>query len=126
VALNSRMKGKVGELEAAMALRQLFNFTTRRSQQHSGCADSADLQVDQTPTLWWEIKRVERLNIANTMTKAVEQSGDRTPVVMHRPNRFKDGWMITIKLSDLPALMQAFQDSQTNGKIATKELAEDA
>lgn len=109
MAINSRMKGKVGELEAAHALRQLFGFTTKRSQQHCGSTDSADLQVEETGSLWWEVKRCERLNIAKAMLKAVEQSGSKTPLVMHRPNRFKEGWMVTIRLSDIPQLIEAFK-----------------
>jgi hypothetical protein len=110
LALNSRRKGKVGELEAAQFLRETFGWTTRRSQQHSGTADSADLRVSQTPDLWWEIKRVERLNVPKTMKIAVAQSGRRTPVLMHRPSRSE--WLLTIRVIDLPVLVHAFETAQ--------------
>lgn len=110
MALNSRRKGKTGELEAAQYLRELFGWTTRRSVQHSGTADSADLRVEQTPSLWWEVKRVERLNVPKTMRVAAGQCGRRTPVLMHRPSR--SDWLITIRLSDLPSLVHAYQIAQ--------------
>lgn len=111
MALNSRRKGKVGELEAAQFLREVFGWTTRRSQQHSGTADSADLRVEQTPQLWWEVKRVERLNVPRTMRVAVAQAGRRTPVLMHRPSRSE--WLLTIRVIDLPVLVHAFETAQT-------------
>ncbi len=107
MALNSRRKGKTGELEAAQCLREIFGWTTARSVQHCGTADSADLRVDQTPGLWWEIKRVERLNVPKTMRTAAAQCGRRTPVLMHRPSRSE--WLITLRLTDLPALCHAYQ-----------------
>lgn len=116
MALNSRRKGKVGELEAAQFLRELFGWTTRRSQQHSGTADSADLRVEQTPGLWWEVKRVERLNVPKTMRVAASQCGRRTPVLMHRPSR--SDWLITIRLTDLPSLVHAYQIAQVESLAA--------
>jgi hypothetical protein len=120
MALNSRRKGKVGELEAADILRTLFGWTTRRSQQHAGTADSADLRVEQTPGLWWEVKRVERLNVPKTMRVAAAQCGRRTPVLMHRPSR--SDWLITIRLTDLPSLVHAFQVAQTES-VATQGIS---
>lgn len=113
MAVNSRRKGKVGELEAAQFLREVFGWTTRRTQQFAANAnaDSADLRVEQTPQLWWEVKRVERLNVPKTMRVAVAQSGRRTPVIMHRPSRSE--WLLTIRVIDLPILVHAFETAQT-------------
>lgn len=111
MALNSRRKGKVGELEAAQFLRETFGWTTKRSQQHAGTSDSADLRVEQTPHLWWEVKRNERLNVPKTVRIAVAQAGRRTAVVMHRPSRSE--WLITIRAIDLPVLCHAFETAQT-------------
>lgn len=118
MALNSRRKGKTGELEAAQFLRELFGWTTRRTQQFAANAnaDSADLRVEQTPGLWWEVKRVERLNVPKTMRVAASQCGRRTPVLMHRPSR--SDWLITIRLTDLPSLVHAYQVAQTESVAA--------
>jgi hypothetical protein len=116
VALNSRRKGKTGELEAAQVLREMFGWSTARSQQHCGTADSADLRIDQTPGLWWEIKRVERLCVPKTMRVAASQCGRRTPVLMHRPSRSE--WLLTIRLSDLAAFVHAYQIATTDSVVA--------
>jgi hypothetical protein len=117
VAVNSRRKGKNGELEAAEVLRTLFGWTTRRTQQYSGTSDTADLRVEQTPQLFWEVKRVERLNIPKTMRIAVGQCGRRTPVLLHRPDR--SDWLLTIRLCDLPVLCHAYESAQTEPVAAS-------
>jgi hypothetical protein len=107
MAVNGRRKGKTGELEAASTLRAMFGWAARRRQQFSGKAGDDDLMVDQTPSLFWEVKRVERLNIPKTMRVAAEQAGRRCPVIMHRPNR--GDWLLTLRLSDLPRLVHAYE-----------------
>ena len=110
MAVNSRAKGAVGERSACEALTQLFGWSARRSQQYSGYSDgnSPDILCDQTPSVFWEIKRVERLNLVRALQLAVAQAGRKIPVVMHRPNRSPVGWMITIRLEDLPRLANAY------------------
>jgi hypothetical protein len=111
VAVNSRRKGKTGELEACQALRELFGWAANRTQQRTGWSptgDSPDIEVAQTPDLFWEIKRVQALNVPRALSLAARQCGRRCPVVMHRPNRSPNGWMLTLRLSDLPRLVHAY------------------
>jgi hypothetical protein len=115
VALDSRAKGKRAELLACQTLRELFGWAARRSQQFSGWAkggDSPDIIVDQTPSLFWEIKWVERLSLPKAMGLAVRQAGRKTPVVMHRTSRSASGWLLTIRLTDLPLLVHAYESAQ--------------
>lgn len=110
MAVNSRRKGKTGELEACQTLRDLFGWTSRRSQQFSGWSptnDSPDIIVDQTPSAFWEIKRQERLNIPKAMQVAVAQAGRKLALLMHRQSRGE--WLLTIRLSDLPRLCHAYE-----------------
>lgn len=130
MAVNSRAKGKVGELTACHDLQALFGWSAHRTQQRTGWSDgnSPDIEVEQTPSLFWEIKRVEKLNIPRALALAVKQAGRRCPVVMHRPNRSTNGWMLTIRLEDLPRLAHAYQsaiDSETaaSGVVATQTLS---
>lgn len=129
MAVNSRAKGKQGELEACQELRRLFGFQCRRSQQFSGYGggDSPDIIVENTPDLFWEIKRVQALNVPRALALAVRQAGRKCPVVMHRPNHSVNGWMLTLRLTDLPRLAHAYQqavdaDSQASSAVAPQAL----
>lgn len=122
MAINSRRKGKVGELEAAEILRTLFGWNCGRTAQHCGNSeDSADLRISEAPSLWVEVKRVQALSVPRTMKKATEQCGRRCPVLLHRTNRSPVGWLLTIRLSDLPRLAHAF-DAAEGTAVATPTL----
>lgn len=94
--MNSREKGKAGELELARILRE-YGYTARRGQQYSGVNGDAD--VVGIPGLHIECKRVEKLNIHDAMQQAVRDAREgEIPVVMHRKNRTE--WLATVRLSD--------------------------
>jgi hypothetical protein len=98
--INSRRKGKVGELEAATELNRILpNAHARRSQQHSGTESASDLIAPGLPNLWLEVKRVQALNIHKTMEKSLEQCGALKPVLVHRKNG--TDWLVTCRLDDL-------------------------
>lgn len=121
MAVNGKRKGKVGEQEACHFLKHLFGWTARRSQQYSGEAGDDDIRVDQTPSIFWEIKREERLNVVRAMAKAVQQAGRRTAVLMHRPNRSE--WLLTIRLKDLPAVCHAYSIADQSHAVAAETLS---
>lgn len=102
--MNSRQKGKRGELDAADALRRLFSWTTRRTQQFKGTADSSDVEVAEMPDAAWEIKREERLNVFKAMDTAAAAAGTKLPILMHRRNR--TDWLVTVRLIDLVRLAE--------------------
>ena len=120
MALNSRAKGKRGELEACNVLQLIFGWVCRRTQQYNGWSggNSPDIVCDQTPSLFFEVKRVSKLNVPRALLTAVKQSGRKTPVLLHRPDRCAVGWMLTIRLADLPGLCHAYQSAIDN-EIAT-------
>ena len=59
--MNSRAKGKAGELELSRLLRD-YGYDCRRGQQYSGASGDAD--VIGLPGIHIEVKRVERLDIS--------------------------------------------------------------
>ena len=92
--MNSRQKGKRGELELAKILRS-FGYDARRGQQYSGANGDAD--VIGVPGLHIECKRVESLNIENALLQAEHDAPEGIiPVVMHRKNG--DTWKVTLRL----------------------------
>lgn len=93
--MNSRQKGKRGELELAKILRD-FGFDARRGQQFRGGQDSPD--VVGIPGHHIECKRVEKLNVYEAMEQSERDAGDDVPVVMWRRNGKR--WLVIQYLDD--------------------------
>ena len=103
--MNSRNKGKRGELEAAHEL-QKYGYDARRSQQYAGINSDAD--VVGLPGIHLEVKRVEKLNIDNAMEQSIRDARDEeVPVVMHRRNRTP--WKITMLFEDWMDMYQEWE-----------------
>lgn len=96
--INSKQKGKVGELEWAKFCKGHGYDDVHRSKQY--CGDNPDASdCVGLPGIYQEVKRVEHLNIDKAMEKAKEDCGnDQLPIVAHRKNRGK--WMITMDADD--------------------------
>lgn len=103
--MNSRQKGKRGELEAAKVLKE-YGYETRRGQQYSGATGDAD--VVGLPGIHLEIKRVEKLNISEAMQQSIRDAREgELPVVMHRKNR--ETWLVTMPLRVFMVLYKAWE-----------------
>ena len=98
--MNSKRKGKGGELELAAFLRE-HGFDARRGRQFNGADGSADV----TGLEGWHIecKRVEQGNLYDWLDQAKRDSGNSKPVVMHRRNN--EPWVAIIDLADFIALV---------------------
>ena len=98
MSINSKRKGKVGELELAKKLRE-YGFETRRSVQY--CGANGDADVMGLPGIHIEVKRVERLNIYDAVDQAKRDSlpfSTQLPAVFHRKNNCE--WLVTMTLPD--------------------------
>ena len=103
--MNSREKGKRGELQAAKVLKE-YGYETRRGQQFSGANGDAD--VVGLPGIHLEIKRVEKLNNSKAMQQSIQDAKDgEMPVVMHRRNR--ETWLVTMPLKVFMVLYKAWE-----------------
>lgn len=103
--MNSRDKGKRGELEAAHVLKK-HGYDTRRGQQFAGINGDAD--VVGLPYIHLEIKRVEKLNIDDALQQSIRDAKDaEIPVVMHRKNRTE--WKITMLFEDWVKMYRAWE-----------------
>ena len=105
--MNSRQKGKRGELEAAHLLRE-YGFEARRGQQFSGA--NGDPDVVGLPGIHLEVKRVEKLNLEAAMQQSIRDARtNEIPIVMHRKNRGQ--WLVTMTFENW---MKLYQGGQTD------------
>lgn len=103
--MNSRSKGKRGEIEWRNELRAAGWPDAKRGQQRSGL-EEADV-VGGPVGIHWEVKRVERLNLAEAVAQAERDAQGSVPVVAHRRNRERE-WRATVParwLLDVLALL---------------------
>lgn len=98
MALNSRSKGKRGELELAKFLSD-FGFEASRGQQFKGGTDSPDVICEALSPFHIECKRVEAGNLYTWLEQATRDSGAKIPIVMHRRNDKK--WVAILELEHL-------------------------
>ena len=100
--MNSRAKGKAGELELAVTLRSYGYEEARRGQQYQGGTESPD--VIGVPGVHLECKRVEAGNLYDWYDQAVHDAGSRmVPVVAHRRNgkpHKPRPWVVILSLHD--------------------------
>ena len=108
MAINSRQKGKTGELELAHKLKE-YGYNASRSVQYNGKDGQAD--VLGLPSIHIECKRVEKLNLYDAMEQAKRdaKNGDK-PTVFHRKNRCN--WLVTMELDDFMELYKGYRTSE--------------
>ena len=107
--MNSRQKGKRGELEWAAVCRK-HGYDCRRTAQYCGnTGDAAD--VVGLKDVHQEVKRVERLNLSDAMSQASRDAKPlEIPIVAHRRNN--EGWMVTMKAEHWFDLYRAWEAEQ--------------
>lgn len=96
--MNSKKKGKRGELEVVRLFRRLGFKDVRRTAQYCGnTGEAAD--VIGLPGIHIEVKRTERLNIYEAMAQAIHDSAGsgNKPIVQFRKN---DSPWLTIMLTE--------------------------
>jgi len=95
--INSKSKGKRGELEFANWLKKK-GFQAKRGQQYKGGEDSPDVICPKLKGYHIEVKRCESLSLYRAMEQAAQDSGKKIPIVAHRRNRKE--WLIVLKADD--------------------------
>lgn len=109
--VNSRRKGKRGELDLVRCLKQVCPHATfRRSQQYKGTATSADLDTD-IPGIHLEAKWREQWSIATWMKVLdAERAPGDVGLLCVRKNHGE--WLVVFRLAQLPQLVRTL-----NGKV---------
>lgn len=99
--MNSCVKGKRGEREAAAEVSRVFGVEARRGVQFHGSPDSPDIRHGLAG-VHFEVKRTEKLSLWPAVEQAVHDCGESVPVVLHRSNNRP--WIAVVRLDDLPRL----------------------
>lgn len=98
--INSRSKGKRGELEFAHLLLGM-GVRARRGAQFSGGPESPDV-VSSLP-LHFEVKRVDALQLRSAIDQAKEDAGGKPWCVAHRWDR--GDWVAIVDMRWLVGMM---------------------
>lgn len=94
--INSKLKGKAGELEFCKIMRE-YGYDLKRSVQYNGKAEEGQPDVLGLDYIHPEVKRVEKLNVEKAVVQAIRDSdGKGLPTVFHRKNRGR--WLVTMPL----------------------------
>ena len=108
---SQQRKGADGERELAALLRE-YGYPLERGGSLS-FGEVPDLTG--LPGVHIEVKRVERLNVAEAMKQAVrdaEKFQDGSPTLFHR--RSREPWLVTMRLHDWIALYDRQKVAETN------------
>ncbi len=86
MAVNSKRKGKTGELELARKLRE-YGYDVRRSVQYNGKAEEGQADLVGLSGIHIECKRTETLRLYDAVDQAKRDAATgEIPVVFHRKN----------------------------------------
>lgn len=111
--INSKAKGKNGELEICRKLRE-YGYDVRRSVQYNGKSDDGDPDIVGLEYIRCEIKRVEKLNIDNAIDQCIRDkitsNSDDLPAVFHRKNNRP--WLVTMPLESWIQLYDSYYSDQ--------------
>ena len=98
--VNSRAKGKRGELETAHHLNRLFGCNARRGQQFRGSPGSPDVITD-LDGIHIEVKYVESFSLYKALDQSRRDAGDaEVPIVIHKKSRRPP--VVIVELDRLP------------------------
>ena len=94
--MNSKEKGKRGELEIVHILKK-YGYDARRSVQYCGTAGDAD--VVGLPGVHIEVKRTEKLSLYDALAQSIADARPgEMPIVVHRRNDCQ--WVVIQPLED--------------------------
>ena len=109
MAINSKQKGKRGELMLVKALREL-GFNTRRSVQYNGKTEEGQPDLLGLDNIHIECKFVEKLNIYNAIDQAKRDSKTTgyIPTVFHKKSNCE--WLVTMTLDDWAKIYREYSN----------------
>ena len=110
IKINSKAKGKKGELEFSHECEKYGLIGVHRTAQTNGKLEQSLADCEGLDGIHIEVKRVEKLNIDNAMEQAERdletKKEKRIPVVFHRKNR--KSWLATMKFEEWVKLYKSW------------------
>lgn len=108
MAVNSKRKGKTGELELARKLRE-YGYNARRTVQYNGKAEDGEADLQGLPGIHIECKRVEQLSLYKAIDQAKRDSAgsDKLPAVFHRKNNCE--WLVAMPLDSFMKIYKEYE-----------------
>lgn len=100
MTINSKQKGKRGELEFSHFLRDHGYSEARRGQQYNGLEGE---DVIGLPGFHIEVKITERFNLYDALDQSIRDASEGVPIVAHRKNRRE--WVIVLQAEDFLKLI---------------------
>lgn len=100
MSINSKQKGKRGELEVVQIFRDA-GFPAERTAQYCGNNPEGIADVRGVPGVHIEVKRVEHINIDDALDQSKRDAGKTDggiPIVVHR--RSGKCWKVTMDAKD--------------------------
>ena len=108
--INSKQKGKAGELEFAHECEKYDLMGVHRTAQTNGKLEQSLADCEGLDGIHIEVKRVERLNIDDAMDQSIRdlktKKEKKIPVVFHRKNR--KPWKATMLFEDWTKLYKSW------------------
>jgi Holliday junction resolvase len=124
MAVNSKRKGKTGELELARKLRE-YGYNARRTVQYCGKAEDGEADLQGLPGIHIECKRVEQLSLYKAIDQAKRDSAgsDKLPAVFHRKNNCE--WLVAMPLDSFMKIYREYElNRESEGAESEQENAD--
>lgn len=114
--VNSKRKGKDGELELASKLRE-HGYNVRRSVQYNGKEEEGQADLLGLPGIHIECKRTESLRLYEAVDQAKRDSKGKNqiPVVFHRKNKCE--WLAIMPLDDFMKIYREWEAGQAQEDV---------
>ena len=114
--VNSKRKGKTGELELARKLKE-HGYDVRRSVQYNGKEEEGQADLLGLPGIHIECKRTEALRLYDAVDQAKRdsQGKNQIPVVFHRRNDCE--WLAIMPLDNFMEIYREFEAGRAKEEI---------
>lgn len=116
MAVNSKRKGKTGELELARKLKE-HGYDVRRSVQYNGKEEDGQADLLGLPGIHIECKRTEVLRLYEAVEQAKRDSKGKNqiPVVFHRKNNCE--WLAIVPMDNFMELYREWEAGQNQEDV---------